>query len=324
MAHVFLSYKREDREIVGKIAKFLEQLGLDVFWDHRVESGEGWDTRIEHELEHAQCVIVAWTAESRESRWVRNEARRAFERNVLVPALVEDIRLPLEFADVQCENLIGWAGEINHQGWLRLIEKVSTMLNRHDIGVAARLLANPSIDAFQKLINLPIANTPSAKQSQNDQSSQPDESATRTASGISSVQPDGGDEMAIRGFTYETLCEHLKDVGYRTELRTLPSGAQGIILKVSGSTVVVTLYPKSAELKTSVQFYVSYPKSEGFTPEKLNAFNKNYRFGKVYADNDGDPCLEMDWCVNGLSEEGFKYYLDMFEANLASFKSDVI
>lgn len=324
MANIFLSYKREDREIVGKIAKFLEQLGLDVFWDHRLESGEGWDTRIEHELEHAQCVIVAWTAESRESRWVRNEARRALERNVLVPALVEDIRLPLEFADVQCENLIGWNGEVNHQGWMRLIEKVSTMLNREDIRVAARLLANPSIDAFQRLINLPIANTPSAKQNQSDQSIPSTEPAEQPASIIPAVQPDGDEEMAIRGFSYETLCEHLKDVGYRAELRKLDSGAQGIILKVSGSTVVVTLYPKSADVKTSIQFYVSYPKSDGFTPEKLNAFNKNYRFGKVYADNDGDPCMEMDWCVNGISEENFKYYLDMFEANLASFKSDVI
>lgn len=326
MAHIFLSYKHEDRDIVAKIAKFLEQLGLDVFWDHRLQSGEGWDTRIEQELEEAQCVIVAWTSQSRESRWVRNEARRALERNVLVPALVEDIRLPLEFADVQCENLIGWNGEVNHQGWMRLVEKVSTMLGRQDIAVAARLMANPSIDAFLKLINLPIVNAPSTKQVQLEHS---DEPVSRTepspaVASVSSAPPVGDDEMAIRGFTYETLCEHLKDVGYRVELRKTDSGAQAIIVKVSGSTVVATLYPKSAEIKTSIQFYVSYPKSEGYSADKLNVFNKNYRFAKVYQDNDGDPCMEMDWNVNGISEEAFKYYLDMFEANLAAFKSDVI
>jgi hypothetical protein len=321
MAHIFISYKHEDQQIVARIAKFFEQLGLEVFWDHRLQSGEGWDTRIEQELEEAQCVILAWTALSRESRWVRNEGRRALERNVLVPALLEDIRLPLEFADVQCENLIGWNGEISHQGWMRLVERVSNMLGRHDIGVAAKLIANPNIDTFQRLINLPIVNEPSTKHQQTETA---DEGSPRTPLVDPPAPTIGDEDMTIRGFTYETLAEHLKDVGYRVELRTLDSGAQAIIVKVSGSTVVATLYPKSAETKTSVQFYVSYPKSERYSAEKLNLFNKNYRFAKVYEDNDGDPCMEMDWNVNGMSEDAFKYYLDMFEANLAAFKADVL
>ncbi len=40
MADVFISYKREDRELAERLAHALEQLGFDVWWDFDLLAGD--------------------------------------------------------------------------------------------------------------------------------------------------------------------------------------------------------------------------------------------------------------------------------------------
>ena len=113
MAQVFVSYKSEDRERLRPLVEALEKEGLSVWWDARLEAGEAWRDSIEQQLESALCVVVAWTERSvgPEGRFVRDEAGRALSRGAYVPILVDPVRLPIGFGEVQALSLVGWRAD---------------------------------------------------------------------------------------------------------------------------------------------------------------------------------------------------------------------
>ena len=125
MTDVFLSYASEDREQAGLLASALGSLGWSVWWDRKIIAGQAFDQAIERELETARCVVVLWSAHSTASEWVKNEAAVAAERGVLVPALIDSVKLPLEFRRKQTVDLVGWQGDKAHPGFQGLCEGVA-------------------------------------------------------------------------------------------------------------------------------------------------------------------------------------------------------
>ena len=111
MPDVFLSYAREDRERARQLAEALQDRGWSVWWDRKIVAGEKFDRTIEQQLEAASSVVVLWSAHSINSEWVRNEAGLASEREVLVPALIENVKQPLEFRRRQAADLTRWTGD---------------------------------------------------------------------------------------------------------------------------------------------------------------------------------------------------------------------
>ncbi|MGH2822429.1 MAG: toll/interleukin-1 receptor domain-containing protein, partial [Thermoleophilaceae bacterium] len=97
MTHVFISYAREDRARAKRLAEALVARGLSVWWDREILAGQAFDDVIEAELERAKSVIVLWSKHSVVSDWVKGEATEARERGVLVPALIDAVKPPLEF-----------------------------------------------------------------------------------------------------------------------------------------------------------------------------------------------------------------------------------
>jgi hypothetical protein len=108
MAHLFLSYAREDRECAELLASALTSRGWSVWWDRRIQVGRSFSEVIEQELEQARCVLVLWSRHSITSEWVQNEAAEAARRKVLVPVRIEDVRPPLEFRRLQAADLFEW------------------------------------------------------------------------------------------------------------------------------------------------------------------------------------------------------------------------
>ena len=125
MADIFISYASEDRERVGRIADELETCGWSVWWDRKIVVGQAYDKTIESELEAAKCVIVLWSQKSIDSEWVKNEAAAAAERGVLVPALIDRVKLPLEFRRKQTADLVGWEGNTRQDGFQALCNGVA-------------------------------------------------------------------------------------------------------------------------------------------------------------------------------------------------------
>ncbi len=144
---VFLSYASEDRERARKVARVLEDAGWSVWWDRKIVAGEAFDQTIERHLEAAKCVVVLWSNASVESEWVKTEAAAAAERHVLVPALLDDVKIPLEFRRRQTANLIDWNGDTSHEGFHALREGVAAR-----VGAAAVVReTRPSIPRPQNL-----------------------------------------------------------------------------------------------------------------------------------------------------------------------------
>ncbi len=117
MADVFISYKREDRAGAERVAAALQALGYSTWWDSSVHAGDYWDIVIERELHAATCVLVLWSQRSILSRWVREEANYAAEKESLVAASLDGTLPPFGFKMIQAPNLTHWTGQAEDANW---------------------------------------------------------------------------------------------------------------------------------------------------------------------------------------------------------------
>jgi uncharacterized membrane protein YhaH (DUF805 family) len=119
MADIFISYAREDRAKADQIARGLQSMGLEVFWDTEIPPGHTWADYIEAKLAQCKAVIVLWSQHSVSSQWVREEARMGRELKRLIPVLLDGTPSPFGFGEVQAADLSGWNGDASHGEWLR-------------------------------------------------------------------------------------------------------------------------------------------------------------------------------------------------------------
>ena len=110
MSDIFISYASEDRPRVKPLVDALQQQGWSVWWDRTIRAGRPFDRAIEAALKDARCVVVFWSRASIDSDWVWTEANEAKQRGILVPALLDDVDIPLAFRRIQAANLVGWSG----------------------------------------------------------------------------------------------------------------------------------------------------------------------------------------------------------------------
>ena len=111
MNHIFISYARVDRPRAEALAKALEAHGWSVWWDWKIPAGKTFRQVIQEQLDRASCVIVLWSAKSVTRTWVIEEAAEGAQRGILVPALIENVRPPLGFREIQAADLISWEGD---------------------------------------------------------------------------------------------------------------------------------------------------------------------------------------------------------------------
>jgi hypothetical protein len=128
MADIFISFAREDQPSAKVLAEAPTHQGWLVWWDHEIPPGSTFDEMIEKELSEVRCVLALWSAASVASKWVKAEAAEANDRGVLVPVLLEDVRLPLEFRRIEAADLIGWTGQTNHDGFRGLVKALDGKL----------------------------------------------------------------------------------------------------------------------------------------------------------------------------------------------------
>jgi hypothetical protein len=141
---VFISYKREERAAIERIAERLTGLGLDVWFDTKLASGESFDEEINREVRAAKCVLVCWTPGAIQSDWVRAEASIGRGRDVLAAVFLKPTELYPPFNLVHAEDLSDWQGEDLHLGWLNTLARIGTLCERPDIVERARRFAATS------------------------------------------------------------------------------------------------------------------------------------------------------------------------------------
>jgi hypothetical protein len=116
MADVFLSYKREDRENVRKLARALQARGFTVWWDNRLEWSGQWDRCIKRALDASKTAIVVWTPASvapdgtYTSDIVAEEANRKAGSHDLKPVRIGGVKQrPFPHSGLQEIDLTAWA-----------------------------------------------------------------------------------------------------------------------------------------------------------------------------------------------------------------------
>ena len=130
MNDIFISYGSADRATAQKYADAPESFGWSVWWDREIPLGKAFDQVIEEELNAARCVIVLWSRDAVQSRWVKTEAAAAIDRERLIPVLIEDVTIPFEFKRIQTAKLMNWQGDPAAPEFVPLIHAVRRLLGQ--------------------------------------------------------------------------------------------------------------------------------------------------------------------------------------------------
>ena len=129
MSDIFISYARADKEKAELLASAFSQRGWSVWWDREIPPGKSFDETIENALSSARCVVVLWSKTSVSSRWVKTEAAEGAERGTLVPALIDNVKIPLEFKRIEAADLSDWHGDSSHREFDELIRTVAGIVD---------------------------------------------------------------------------------------------------------------------------------------------------------------------------------------------------
>lgn len=128
MSDIFVSYQSKDREKVRPLVEGLRAEGLDVWWDQDIPAEAVWADAIAAALANAKAVVVCWSHAAVESENVREEARRARARGLLVQAYIEDCEPPLFFGEQQGARLVGWNGARDHDRFQMLVRGLRNLV----------------------------------------------------------------------------------------------------------------------------------------------------------------------------------------------------
>lgn len=143
MADIFISYAREDRQWVEKLADQLQAEGFSVWWDWDLLVGKRYRETIDNELQGCKTAVVVWSQNSVQSDFVRDEAEEAQQRNILVPILKEIVRPPAGFRQIQTADLSTWNGGGDHAEFRRVMKGIAHMVGRPAAGDTGEIHVDP-------------------------------------------------------------------------------------------------------------------------------------------------------------------------------------
>ena len=164
MADVFVSYARSDKARVAPLVAAIEAKGWSVWWDPGIDPGQEFDRQIAAELKTAAAVLVVWSRESVESRWVRGEARDGADRGILVPIRFDGASLPIDVRALHTTDFDDWEGNPDSPQAQEVLRALGAMIGRDrgprlESASAAPILAAPAGGPVRVAICvLPFAN----------------------------------------------------------------------------------------------------------------------------------------------------------------------
>ncbi len=142
MADVFVSYARIDKARVAPLVAAIEANGWTVWWDPAISPGQEFDRQIAAELKIAGAVLVVWTPNSVESRWVRGEAREGAARGILVPVRFDDADLPIDVRALHTTDFDDWGEDAGSPQAREVLRALDAMIARRPTPPPATTIAS--------------------------------------------------------------------------------------------------------------------------------------------------------------------------------------
>src|SRR5665213_3757828 len=143
MADVFVSYARSDKARVAPLVTAIEAQGWAVWWDPEICPGQEFDRQIAQELETAAAVLVVWTPDSVESRWVRGEARVGVEHGILVPIRFDRAEMPIDVRTFHTTDFDDWGADPRSARVQEVIRALGAMIARKSAARTAAAISSP-------------------------------------------------------------------------------------------------------------------------------------------------------------------------------------
>jgi hypothetical protein len=93
MAHVFISYKRDDVAFAKELEDQLRNANFEVWRDEQIPGGKKWLEEIESQIYESFVVIVVITPEATKSEWVNYERIFAHGAEIdVIPVYLKTIK----------------------------------------------------------------------------------------------------------------------------------------------------------------------------------------------------------------------------------------
>jgi cold shock CspA family protein len=127
---VFVSYARTDRERAEAVVQGLQRQDWSVWWDRKALPGDEVSTAVDQTIDLALAGVVLWSKTSATRRWVLNEAEACAQRKIIVPARLDDVRLPLPFRTLQTADLSDWVPTRTHAGFQSLLAALANRVQK--------------------------------------------------------------------------------------------------------------------------------------------------------------------------------------------------
>lgn len=115
------------------------------------------------------------------------------------------------------------------------------------------------------------------------------------------------------------LAQLMQKFGYAAELDSLQDGTPVIHSSAGGRKFTLFLYKRADDNEfTSLQFFAGF-RSDGMPLQFANNWNANKRFSKAIIDDEGDPLLEWDIVVHGVTEDYLRACFEIWELSLSQY-----
>lgn len=107
---VFLSYSRNDREAVRRVADRLQDAGIRIWWDELVRPGAAWDDTLVREIQSSDYVLLFVSSSSAPSMYADQAMEVALDefnnRSITpLPVLLDDAPIPPALSNLQFIDL---------------------------------------------------------------------------------------------------------------------------------------------------------------------------------------------------------------------------
>lgn len=127
MSDVFISYSRENQEVVRRLAEAVKRQGYSVWWDDQLPPHLSYGDVIAAKVGGAKAAIVVWSANAVASEWVRAEADMARNQKKLIQTSIDGRDPPMPFNQLHYVSLADWDGNDDHPGWTKVKESLAAL-----------------------------------------------------------------------------------------------------------------------------------------------------------------------------------------------------